>query len=450
MSPGTVQERLIRRRKKSSSLAVKKKRKRLSTLIITGCIVAAGIALALVYRPALTTRARLDPTGFPAPVIERGATLAAIGYCAVCHTSETGAPYAGGRPLPTPFGTMYATNITPDEATGIGSWSIEAFRRAMRDGVSRDGQHLYPVFPYDHFACVDEDDLDAIYAFLMTRQSVSENAPPNDMIFPLGFRPLLAGWKLLFLHNRCFAKVSGQSEEWNRGAYLVEGLGHCGGCHRPRNIAGAEERGRPYSGGVAEGWNAPALDVSNPAPNSWTVEALYTYLRNGIDSDHSAAAGPMAAVVHELATIPEADVKAIALYVASLMQSRAEKAAVIAPSDNATEAARRHPQGAALFVGACGACHDAGAPMAMQGRPALSLVSAIQEDDPRNTIQTILQGLQLAAGDHGPYMPAFADSLSDKDIIEIAAYLRSRYSARSAWSELKNVVTQVRKEDAQP
>jgi mono/diheme cytochrome c family protein len=312
--------------------------------------------------------------------------------------------------------------------------------------VSRNGKHLYPALPYEHFTHVTDADLDALYAFLMTRQPVEAKAPENKLIPPLGFRPLLVGWKLLFLHEGPFVPTPSKSEEWNRGAYLVEGLGHCGGCHTPRNIAGGEENGHAYAGGVAEGWNAPPLDASNPAALAWTSDALYTYLRTGIEANHSAAAGPMGPVTHDLATAPEVDVRAISIYVASLMQGNA----TTKPVDKAEAAAQAHPIGATLFAGACSSCHGAGAPMAKQGRPDLSLVSAPQEVDPRNTIQIILQGLQPPMGTRGPYMPAFASNLTNFQIAEIVAYLRSRYSDRPAWSSLENAVAAAQKEGMQP
>jgi mono/diheme cytochrome c family protein len=420
-------------------------RKSILSIALGAGVVAAGVALALVYRPPINSVARPDPPSLPISLVQRGAALAAIGDCAVCHTAESGTPYAGGRPLATPFGTLYATNITPDEATGIGNWSPAAFQRAMRDGVSRDGRHLYPALPYEHFTHVSDDDLDAIYAFLMTRRAVHAEAPPNKLMFPLEFRPLLAGWKLLFLHKGGFVPSAGESDEWNRGAYLVEGLGHCGGCHTPRNLAGGEEGAKAFSGGVAEGWNASALDASDPSARTWTADTLFAYLRTGIDSAHSAAAGPMGPVAHGLSTAPDSDVRAIAVYIASLMRGK-DQVVGSAPLDRDEEAAREHPTGAVLFSGACGSCHGKGAPMMAQGRPGLSLVGAMQEDDPRNTLQAILQGIQPPTGARGPYMPAFSDSLSDRQIAEVAAYLRSRYSTRPAWSKLESAAAAARKE----
>jgi len=193
------------------------------------------------------------PSSFSSALVARGAILAKLGDCAVCHTADDGASLAGSRPLATPFGILYSDNLTPDPQTGIGHWSAQAFRRAMKEGVSRDGSHLYPALPYDHFTHVTDEDLDALYAFLMTRRAVYAKAPSNRLIPPLGFRPLLSGWKMLFLHEGSISTDAIRSPEWNRGAYLSEGLGHCGACHTPRNLMGAEEKSHAYAGGDAEG-----------------------------------------------------------------------------------------------------------------------------------------------------------------------------------------------------
>jgi mono/diheme cytochrome c family protein len=350
---------------------------------------------------------------------------------------------------------MYVTNITPDEATGIGGWSRDAFRRAMRRGVSRDGSHLYPALPYEHFTHVTDADLDAIYAFLMTREPIRAKPPANALIPPLGFRPVLAGWKLLFLREGPLPPAPGQSEEWQRGAYLAEGLGHCGGCHTPRNLAGAERRDRAFAGGVAEGYDAPALDASNPAAARWSVDALAAYLRTGIHKDHGVAGGPMGPVVHGLSQVPEADVRAIAVYIASRMQDRPATANVAAPpapffGDHAAMAARAHPLGARLFDGACGGCHGAGAPMLAQDRPDLSVVTAMRAPDANNAIQTVLRGMSAPIGPDRPFMPSFADSLTDRQVAEILSYARARFTDRPGWAGLPDTVARIRKEDRQP
>jgi len=256
---------------------------------------------------------------FSRELVQRGAQLSAIGNCMTCHTTANGAPYAGGVPLRTPFGTIYSTNITPDPTTGIGRWSEGAFRRAMREGVSRDGHLLYPAFPYDHFTRLSDDDIHALYALVMTRDPVSAPAPKNDVRFPLNFRPLVAGWNALYLDKKPLKPASDHRAEWNRGAYLVDSLAHCSACHTPRNKFGAEERREFLNGGEADGWYAPALNALSPSPLPWTVEAMATYLRTGIAPDHAIAGGPMARVVEGFRGADENDIRAIATYIVSLM-----------------------------------------------------------------------------------------------------------------------------------
>lgn len=413
--------------------------------------ICAGIfALALTYRRPIDPIAPPPASAFVAEQVARGAVLAKLGDCAVCHTADGGRPLAGSRPLATPFGTLYSNNLTPDPETGIGTWSAEAFRRAMRNGVGRDGSHLYPALPYEHFTHVTDADLDALYAFLMTRRPVREKAPENKLIPPLGFRPLLAGWKMLFLHKGNVPVDPNRSVEWNRGAYLVEGLGHCGGCHTPRNLAGGEIGSRAYAGGVAEGWHAPALDKSNPAARGWTPDALYTYLRTGISPDHSAAGGPMGPVVESLSSVPEADVRAIATYIASRMAGRDAGVPSRPGIDEPQCAAGLFPQGAPLFAGACAGCHGPGAPMLGQGRPALGLASNLRDDDPTSAIQAVLRGIEPPVAGRGPKMPPFADSLSDTQVAAVLAYARARYTDRPAWPKLDHAVAKARKESAQP
>ncbi len=422
--------------------------------------IAGALAIFVVYAPEIPAVPDANRTSFPLPLVERGAKLAAIGNCAVCHTAPNGQPFAGGRALPTPFGTLFGSNITPDPATGIGTWSQAAFRRAMKRGIARDGTHLYPALPYEHFTHVDDADLHAIYAFLMTRRAVAQTPPPNRLVFSLGFRPILAGWNLLFLHETPFTPSANQSEAWNRGAYLVEGLGHCGDCHTPRTIIGAEEQGKAFAGGKAEGWNAPSLDRSNPSPVPWTVDSLTTYLRAGVEPDHGAAGGPMGPVVHDLANAPLADVRAIATYVAWLMAKPPATATAPAPgppaaqlpssADRAADAAHREPAGASLFAGACSGCHEPGAPMVTMGGPPLEAVGDIRQDDPRNTIQALLHGIRPPSGRAGPAMPAFDNALTGPQLAGIAAYLRARFSDRPAWTDLGTAVATARKEGGEP
>src|SRR5579863_6148619 len=244
--------------------------------IVAGFLIGgAGAAVALVWRPAISPIESPAPQSFGAELVKRGRDLAAIGNCSDCHTVREGRAFAGGVPVPTPFGTIYSSNITPDPDTGIGRWSEAAFRRAMRSGIDRAGQHLYPTFPYDHFTNVTDEDDRALYAFLMTRQPIDAASRANELSFPLNQRFVVAGWKFLFLRRETFQADAAQSAEWNRGAYLVEGLAHCGACHTPRNVLGAERTSAAFSGGDVDDWQAYAINSRSPSPVPWDTEALF-------------------------------------------------------------------------------------------------------------------------------------------------------------------------------
>jgi len=419
-----------------------------SAAIVTGL----GLAAWLVYEPPIAKIRRPSASDFDRNLVVRGEQLATVGDCIVCHTAPNGAPFAGARALPTPFGTLFSNNITPDEKTGIGTWSLAAFSRAMRQGVARDGSHLYPALPYEHFTHVSDDDLEAIYAFLMTRQPVARQAPENQLLPGLGFRPLLAGWKLLFLRQTEFQPLASESASWNRGKYLVDGLAHCGGCHTPRNLAGGEESGREFAGGVAEGWNAPALDETNPSAARWNVASLFAYLKRGSDSGHGAAGGPMGPVVEGLSRLNDADVEAIAVYIDSRMHPApisGERAVDAEPAmDNRSAAAAAHPDADLLFDGACSGCHAPRAPMNLNGRPLLSFTTDLKADDPRNSVQALLQGI-AAPGEKGAYMPSFSGTVTDRQLADLLAYARARFTDKPAWRDLEATVADIRKENAE-
>nr|WP_295835494.1 molybdopterin cofactor-binding domain-containing protein [uncultured Azospirillum sp.] len=399
---------------------------------------------------ALPFRAEIAPVSAPSAglwsnaTIERGRQLAALGDCAVCHTAENGATNAGGRPFETPFGTVYSTNITPDPDSGIGRWSFAAFDRAMREGISRDGRHLYPAFPYTAFRNMTDDDMQALYAYMMTQQPVRSETPANTMRFPFNLRPMMAGWNTLFLNRETYKPAPQRSAEWNRGNYLVNGLGHCAACHSPRNALGAEKLGDAFlAGGTVDGWEAPALNGLSKAPKPWTEDDLFTYLRTGFSQRHGVAAGPMAAVVHELSTVPEADVRAMAVYLASL-GSDVGGDAVEAPA--ATPAPVSTANGERIFNGACQACHsDGNGPTLFGVSPSMAVNSNVHSDSPDNLARVILHGIQNPATRDLGYMPAFRDSLSDKQVADLMAYLRGRFAPdKVAWTDVANAVTRAR------
>jgi mono/diheme cytochrome c family protein len=379
---------------------------------------------------------------FPPTQIARGAELAAIGDCAVCHTTQTGQAYAGGRGIPTPFGTIYATNITPDPDTGIGRWSQTAFQRALRDGIDRAGRHLYPVLPYPHFTRASDDDIAAMYAFLMTRAPIRATTPPNSLPFPLDQRIVLAGWNLLYLKPGPWHPDPAHDATWNRGNYLVEAIGHCGACHTPHNALGAEKAAQTLAGGEAENWYAPPLQTASPASQPWTEDALSSYLRTGFDAHHGAAAGPMTAVTEQLANVPEADIHAMAIYLASLMPPPP----LTGPRPEPVAAARRggDPAAQVIFNGSCAACHGSDAPMTRGGAPSLALSTAVNAPTPRGAIQIILNGIPWREAKPAPYMPSFAATLTDAQVAQLAGYLRATFSDKPAWSDIPAEVAKAR------
>jgi nicotinate dehydrogenase subunit B len=285
-----------------------------------------GIAGALLPWRSIAPIAPPDASVYSAATIARGRELAALGDCAVCHTTPNGSVInAGGRAIETPFGTVYSTNITPDPETGIGAWSYPAFERAMREGIHRDGRQLYPAFPYTHFARTTDADLQALYAYLMAQAPARAENLKTSLAFPFSLRPLLAGWNALFHQTGVFEADATQSAMWNRGAYLVEGLGHCASCHSPRNALGAEKANAYLAGGFAEGWEAPPLTSLSHAPIPWSEDELFAYLRSGESRFHGVAAGPMAPVVKELASLPDQDIRAMAVYLGSFNENATGK-----------------------------------------------------------------------------------------------------------------------------
>jgi nicotinate dehydrogenase subunit B len=415
--------------------------------IVALCTAAIGVGMALLPGRAIAPIARPDASVFSAATIARGAQLAALGNCAVCHTSTGGVVNAGGRPIETPFGIIYSTNITPDVETGIGAWSYPAFERAMREGIHRDGRHLYPAFPYTHFARASDADLQALYAYLMAQAPARTKAPANELRFPFNFRPLLAGWNALFHRDNSFKSDPAKSDVWNRGAYLVEALGHCSACHSPRNALGAEVSNAYLAGGFAEGWEAPPLASLSLAPIPWDENELYAYLRTGESRFHGTAAGPMAPIVRDLAALPEEDIRAMAVYLASFNDeiARSTKQALAKQLEDSTRATLASSAGARLYRGACAVCHEVGGLPLFGSRPSLALNSNLHSRVPDNLIQVILHGIAEPPSSDLGYMPAFKDSLNDLQIAELVSYLRQQFAPdKPAWSDVPSAVSRMR------
>lgn len=415
------------------------------------------------YEPSIDP---IDPIDRPSAdsfvpeLVEKGRILAAAGDCATCHSAPGRPEFSGGLGLPTPFGVLYTTNITPDPQYGIGSWSKEAFRRAMREGVRRDGAHLYPGFPYTAYKNVTESDVDAIYAYLMTQEPVAMDPPENGIVFPFNYRFFQAGWKMLFFDSTPLATDPTKSEQWNRGAYLAEGLGHCSACHSPRNVLGAEKHGDDrYAGAVVEGWYAPALNSDTGSPLPWSKDELYSYLRTGASPLHGVAAGPMAPVISDgLAQQTDADIASLATYFSDLADApdQVDEQTIV----EALQPHRDHPlselasRGETLFDAGCVACHY-NAPDKTPNilRPELALNTAATGPDPSTLVQAILNGVSKPHGQQGIFMPGYANSLVDEDIAAIAAYLHETYATSdgesSAWEDLVATTRELRAENTE-
>jgi mono/diheme cytochrome c family protein len=413
-------------------------------------VIGLGLFSFFAWNPALDPVISAVKTDYPPNIIEQGKTLAAAGYCDTCHTPPGGAPYAGNYEMHTEFGTIYSSNITPDVETGIGSWSEAAFSRAMRTGVSRDGSHLLPAFPYEHFNKMTDEDISAIYAYIMTSvHAVKQVKKENGIPFPLNIRGLQAGWKLLFADTTAFKADTNKSDEWNRGAYLAEGIAHCGACHTPRNALGGEIYLQMYQGAAIDGWIAPSLTSTSTSPIPWRTQHFYEYLTTGNSPYHGSAAGPMAPVMHKgLSALPDSDVQAISAYFADFSGTNTTAEP---ESDSNLEAAltaqhkqpdQRINEGARLYATACQACHYSSDEL-VKGRPLITIGSAMHLDVPTNLINVILDGVRSDQGISGVVMPGFRDALSDEDISAIAAYLRQS-AGQSAWPKLQQQVGEIR------
>jgi mono/diheme cytochrome c family protein len=377
----------------------------------------------------------------------RGAALAAIGNCRGCHTTRDGQPFAGGEPIHSAFGTIYSTNITPDGETGIGRWSEAAFHRAIREGVRNDGAHLYPAFPYDRFTRTTDEDIRALYAYLMSLPPVRYTPPANELVFPFNIRAGIALWKALYFHEGPQPADATKGVTHARGEYLVEGLGHCGSCHSPRNFLQAEKRDHAYDGGEAEGWHAYAINAKNAAPVPWDAAALAYYLRHGYHPQHGVARGTMGPVVGELANALDSDVNAMAAYTVSLMgpatQARQQRAQVLLRDPLMRTGNAGNGEGAVIYETACLSCHDGSQALPFGGLP-LPLSLGLDGESPRNLINVIVHGIDPAEGETTPMMPGFAGAMSDAQIETLVQWLRANLTDKPVWSDVAKVIGETR------
>jgi mono/diheme cytochrome c family protein len=404
------------------------------------CIIGAAATISAIARLALSQTAlapaqppattpvelltkRIDDAAPSAAQLARGQYLVAAGDCMSCHLREGGEPFAGGLGLKTPFGLIYSSNITSDPQTGIGAWTSDQFYHAMHDGKGAHGENLYPAFPYPWFRRASRADDDAIFAYLKTTPAVSYTPPQNQLPFPLNIRSIVGGWNLLFLDSHDFQPDPRQSSEWNRGAYLVNGLGHCGACHTPKNTFGADKSAQALYGGDLDNWVAPDL-TSNARTGlgRWNVGDIAEFLRTG-RNPRAAAGGAMADVItYSTSLMSDDDRGAIAAYLKSQPASPD-----IAASPPEAGAMRR---GAEIYSDACASCHlenGVGQPRLF---PPLGEDAVLQQADPAGLEHLILAGVRVGTSASRPSplpMPSFAWKLTDQEIADVATFIRNSW-----------------------
>lgn len=380
---------------------------------------------------------RHEPTASPPAIdtlaasVERGQYLATISNCATCHTTKDGQPFAGGVRFQTPFGVLYSTNITMDEATGIGRWSFEDFHASMRHGVRPDGTQLYPAFPYPSFAKLTDSDIASLYLYMKTIEAVSAPARENDLDFPYNLRVGLRAWNRLFHDASAYVGDPARPAEWNRGAYLVQGPAHCGACHSPRNLLGAERNELALSGGTFHDavdkhkyrqWSAVNLTSASAGLGAWSIDEIVSYLKEG-ESARAVVHGPMTEVVmNSTRHLDDADVRAIATYLKELpaLESGSGKT----PDEKQLKA------GEVVYTVHCGTCHlPTGLGDEVMG-VTLAGNAIVQADDPSSLINVVLYGPRLPPP---PFisdrtrMKPFGKRLSDEDIANLTTYVRASF-----------------------
>ena len=388
-----------------------------------------------------------DPTGAPAnlaatDLVVRGEYLTRAADCAACHTAPGGKPFAGGLPFKLPMiGTIYSTNITSDAETGIGAWSDEEFQRALHEGIGKDGKHLYPAFPYASYALMTDGDVLAIKAYLLTLKPVRYTPPPNDVSFPFNQSYLMIFWNALFKPSHRFRPNADQPADWNRGAYLVEALGHCGDCHTPRNILFGLNHNRKFAGAIIQGWKAYNVTPDHDwGIGSWSDDQLEGYLSIGHAEGRGSAGGPMSEVVDKsLSYLGAPDIKAIMTYLKSVPANGDGTDIAAAPTPSAPQDVGVQPAppdnsgpGLHVFEGACIGCHQ------FDGKGAVSnyasLVGGRTANDPAgtNAAQALIGGTHLGVGKTASFMPDFGSVYADPELAAVVNYVTGQFGSRAS------------------
>jgi mono/diheme cytochrome c family protein len=369
-------------------------------------------------------------------IAKQGEYLARAGDCIACHTAPEGRVFAGGRAMPTPFGTLYTSNITPDPETGIGKWSADDFYKTMHGGRFPDGGLIYPAMPFASYTKVTRADSDAIFAYLKSVPPVNQKDRPHDLRFPYDNRSLILGWRTLFFTEGEYKPNSSKSAEWNRGAYLVEGLGHCGMCHSPINALGGTSQSDAFKGGLIpmQNWYAPSLTSNREAGlGDWSIKDITDLLQTGI-SNRGVVYGPMAEVVHNsLQYLSDEDSRAMAVYLKSIAEPAPRAPATSAlPS---TESSLLTSLGKTVYDARCASCHGAQGEGKPPHWPPLAGNQSIEMESAVNPIRMVLNGGYPpgTAGNPKPYgMPPFAGQLSDNEVAAVVSYIRTAWGNRGA------------------
>jgi mono/diheme cytochrome c family protein len=378
----------------------------------------------------------------------RGEYVAAAGDCVACHTAPGGRAYAGGLAIQTPLGEIYASNITPSKQYGIGNYTLAQFTDALRKGIRADGARLYPAMPYTSYALTSDADIAAMYAYFMSAVTpVDQPAPPTSLPFPFDIRLMMAGWNLVFLDSSQFSPDMTKGADWNRGAYLVRGLAHCGVCHTPRNLMMAERSSRALGGAPLGAWYAPNITSdSNSGIGGWDAQELASYIKRGDAHWKAQAAGPMLEAVDDsLRHLTDEDVGAIVTYVKSVpaLSDPGDTRPAFAWGSQAHDlgSIRGVPlpadpdkmTGPQIYSAYCATCHnDGGQGTLNPGMPSLFHNTALGRANTNNLVMVILQGIEQSGAQPGVVMPAFANHLSDNQVLVLANYLLERFGNPSA------------------
>ncbi len=403
-----------------------------SRLLLTAAAVAADILALSIIGPGVRA------AGADQALVDKGAYLVKMGDCMACHTAPGGKAFAGGLAMKTPFGTIYTPNITPDKATGIGNWSDDDFYRAMHEGIDDHGKYLYPVFPFPWYTKVTRDDVLAIKSYLLSVTPVDAPRKPLEFGFPFNIRESLLTWRTAFFKPNTFAPDPTKSDEINRGAYLVEGLGHCGECHNKSKLTGVTDLSGRLEGGEINGWYAPNITSDGQQGiGSWSTDDLVTYLHTGSAPGRGVVLGPMQEVIHDsLSQVSEADVKAIATYLESVPAKQTDKPVA---SDEAQVVAER---GAGDYLNNCASCHGVTGQGLKDVIPALAGNGAVTAAGPENIIRVAVGGL-LAREGHAP-MPAAGAALTDQQVADIANYVRTAWGNKAPANAAPDLVAKAR------